>query len=98
MRIVVTRASGNLRTWRFVFDGSKGWYEEGDTPNPVNVYGRTKVDAEEHVLNHGGTVVRLACLWDVQGALSDPLSIGWRKSYAVGKRFLSSSIRNRKPT
>lgn len=34
----------------FVFDGSKGIYEENDPPNPVNYYGKTKMWAEQSVL------------------------------------------------
>jgi len=33
----------------FVFDGERGMYEEDDKPNPVNYYGRTKLEAEEAV-------------------------------------------------
>lgn len=33
----------------FVFDGEKGMYDETDEPNPVNYYGRTKLEAEEAV-------------------------------------------------
>jgi len=33
----------------FIFDGEKGMYKEMDTPNPVNYYGRTKLEAEELV-------------------------------------------------
>jgi dTDP-4-dehydrorhamnose reductase len=33
----------------FVFDGEKGMYDEDDKPNPVNYYGRTKLEAEEAV-------------------------------------------------
>ena len=33
----------------FVFDGEKGMYTENDIPNPVNYYGRTKLEAEEAV-------------------------------------------------
>jgi dTDP-4-dehydrorhamnose reductase len=44
-----------------VFDGRKGWYVETDGINPVNVYGQTKVAAEQIVLkNPQHTVVRLA--------------------------------------
>jgi dTDP-4-dehydrorhamnose reductase len=35
-----------------VFDGSKGDYVEEDAPNPLSVYGRTKVAAEEIVRAH----------------------------------------------
>ena len=43
-----------------VFDGKIGWYRETDEPNPINVYGRTKLDAERVVLqNPQHTVVRI---------------------------------------
>jgi dTDP-4-dehydrorhamnose reductase len=43
-----------------VFDGQAGWYRETDTPNPVNVYGQTKREAEQRVLqNPRHTVVRI---------------------------------------
>jgi len=43
-----------------VFDGKTGWYSEGDPPNPINVYGRTKLEAEGIVLqNPRHTVVRI---------------------------------------
>lgn len=32
-----------------VFDGARGGYTEEDTPNPINVYGRTKLEAERLV-------------------------------------------------
>lgn len=44
-----------------VFDGSKGWYVETDGVNPLNLYGRTKVEAERVVLqNPAHAVVRIA--------------------------------------
>lgn len=43
-----------------VFDGSAGWYDEKAQPNPINVYGRTKLEAERVVLqNPAHTVVRI---------------------------------------
>ena len=43
-----------------VFDGRTGWYRETDEPNPINVYGQTKLEAEQTVLqNPGHTVVRI---------------------------------------
>lgn len=43
-----------------VFDGSAGWYDESARPNPINVYGRTKLEAERMVLqNPSHTVVRI---------------------------------------
>ena len=43
-----------------VFDGKTGWYGEADEPNPINVYGQTKLEAERVVLqNPRHTVVRI---------------------------------------
>ena len=43
-----------------VFDGSAAWYDESAEPNPINVYGRTKLEAERIVLqNPGHSVVRI---------------------------------------
>jgi dTDP-4-dehydrorhamnose reductase len=43
-----------------VFDGRTGWYRETDEPNPLNIYGRTKLEAEQAVMrNPGHTVVRI---------------------------------------
>ncbi len=36
----------------FVFDGEKGMYSESDQPHPVNYYGRTKLEAEEAVMEY----------------------------------------------
>lgn len=30
-----------------VYDGSKAWWSESDTPNPINAYGRSKLEAEQ---------------------------------------------------
>lgn len=45
-----------------VFDGEKGWYSEDDTPNPLSVYARSKLEAEEAVLAlaPGASVLRVS--------------------------------------
>ncbi len=35
-----------------VFDGGRGWYRETDEANPVNVYGNTKLEAEQLILSN----------------------------------------------
>lgn len=35
-----------------VFDGVQGFYTEGDAPNPINTYGRSKLAGEELLLQH----------------------------------------------
>jgi dTDP-4-dehydrorhamnose reductase len=43
-----------------VFDGTTGWYSESDEPNPINSYGKTKLDAEHVVLqNPRHTILRI---------------------------------------
>jgi dTDP-4-dehydrorhamnose reductase len=43
-----------------VFDGRQGWYREEDAPNPINFYGKTKLEAEQVVLeNPLHTVLRI---------------------------------------
>lgn len=43
-----------------VFDGRRGWYDETDEAVPINVYGRTKLEAERVVLdNPKHSVVRI---------------------------------------
>lgn len=44
----------------YVFDGKKGLYDENDSPNPINFYGKTKLDGEKAVENSNGqwTIIR----------------------------------------
>lgn len=43
-----------------VFEGKTSWYNETDKPNPINVYGETKLEAERAVLqNSRHTAVRI---------------------------------------
>lgn len=43
-----------------VFDGKRGWYEEEDEARPINVYGKTKLEAEHTILlNPRHTAVRI---------------------------------------
>lgn len=49
-----------LNVWMFqVFDGNGSWYTESDGANPINVYGKTKREAEVLV------AVREKCLPDL---------------------------------
>ncbi len=43
-----------------VFDGRRGWYREDDEALPINIYGKTKLEAEQRVLeNPRHTAVRI---------------------------------------
>lgn len=55
-----------------VFDGTKGNYKEEDIPNPINVYGKTKLEAEQKVLSiyPNSCIVRTNIYgWNVQSKL-----------------------------
>ena len=48
----------------FVFDGTKGEpYSEGDQPNPINVYGQTKLAGEQAVQEIGGAYMIFRTSW-----------------------------------
>lgn len=48
----------------YVFDGTKGSpYQESDTPNPLNVYGRSKLEGERAIQQVGGTYLVLRTSW-----------------------------------
>ena len=43
-----------------VFEGTTGWYSETDEPKPINIYGKTKLEAEHVVLqNPRHTILRI---------------------------------------
>jgi dTDP-4-dehydrorhamnose reductase len=48
-----------------VFDGEKGNYTESDIPRPINVYGETKLSAEEKIRSIGSNyvIVRVALVY-----------------------------------
>jgi dTDP-4-dehydrorhamnose reductase len=54
----------------YVFDGVGGEYAEGDEPNPLSSYGRSKRRGEELALQNAGRcyVIRTAVLFGPQGA------------------------------
>ncbi len=68
-----------------VFDGTRGNYTELDTPNPLNVYARTKLDAERIVLlNPRHTVVRTS-LNAGTTARGDAFNEQWRAVWQRGE-------------
>lgn len=54
---ILARESAKMKTFfvylstDYVFDGRSGLKNEGDVPNPINVYGRTKLDGETAAKN-----------------------------------------------
>ncbi len=50
----------------YIFSGGEGQYAEDTTPNPLNVYGRTKLQGEEVVVGSGvdALIIRTCALYD----------------------------------
>ena len=52
----------------YVFDGAGGPYDEDDLPNPLSVYGQTKLESESLVMDtdNGGLVIRTAVFYGLE--------------------------------
>jgi dTDP-4-dehydrorhamnose reductase len=81
-----------------VFDGTKeGYYTEADKPNPIMVYGATKLEGEVHVRDAGGPHYVIRPGWMVGGGprndhkfvymILDQLAQGERTIYGVTDKF-----------
>lgn len=59
----------------YVFDGKEGPYDEDATPNPINIYGKTKLEGEKIVTSTSGanTIIRIAFPYRLSGTKSDTL-------------------------
>ena len=71
----------------YVFDGQKnGAYDENDTPSPLNVYGRSKLEGEKMVtaVSDDFTVVRTAWLYGYNGRnfIRSIIRQGWKQLQA----------------
>lgn len=68
----------------YVFDGTKGRYSEQDQPNPINYYGKTKLEAENLLKNAGipTTIARTSVIY------------GWNPSEIAGLKSSSGKSAN----
>ncbi|WP_447972560.1 SDR family oxidoreductase [Nitrospira sp. Kam-Ns4a] len=82
-----------------VFDGRKGWYDEADVVNPLNVYAETKVAAERIVLeNPRHTVIRPALVGGVSPTGDRGFNEALRRAWAAGQSVTLFTDEYRTPT
>jgi dTDP-4-dehydrorhamnose reductase len=69
----------------FVFDGEHGRQVESDSPNPINLYGRQKLEIEQYLQSTAAdwTVMRLGKVFASDGA-NAKLFIGWIQDIEAG--------------
>lgn len=62
----------------YVFDGKSGPYSESDSPHPINVYGKTKLEAEKkvHALCKNSLTIRTCVPYD-WNSKADPNFLMW---------------------
>ncbi|XP_067347760.1 methionine adenosyltransferase 2 subunit beta isoform X2 [Channa argus] len=66
----------------YVFDGRNPPYGEDDSPNPLNVYGRSKLEGERETLRHcpGAVVLRVPVLFgEVESVMESAVTSLWVK-------------------
>lgn len=70
-----------------VFDGEKSWYREEDTPGPLNLYGKTKLEGEEEVLRicSRWVIVRMALSYGATRGAGGDWTLSMRRALAAGK-------------
>ncbi|KAK2827891.1 hypothetical protein Q5P01_018925 [Channa striata] len=70
----------------YVFDGRNPPYGEDDSPNPLNVYGRSKLEGERETLRHcpGAVVLRVPVLFgEVESVMESVVTSLWTKVEAT---------------
>uniref|UniRef100_A0A4W3H966 Methionine adenosyltransferase 2 subunit beta n=1 Tax=Callorhinchus milii TaxID=7868 RepID=A0A4W3H966_CALMI len=85
----------------YVFDGTSPPYREEDTPNPLNTYGKTKLQGEQAVLqNHpGAAVLRVPVLYgDVQSLEESAVTVLFDKVQHSNKSANMDNWQQRFPT
>ena len=66
----------------FIFDGEKGNYKEEDIPNPLSIYAKSKVDAEQFLITDSYSnysIVRTIIVYGVGNKLSRTNIVCWAK-------------------
>ncbi len=85
----------------FVFDGRTGPYLEEDEPNPLSIYGHSKADAEQIVLQYSGpwSIIRTVLVYGLAADMSRSNIVLWiKKSLEEGREIRIVSDQFRTPT
>ena len=84
----------------FVFDGASGPYKETDIPNPVNYYGRTKMEAEDAVkeYEYDWAIVRTVLVYGKPGTGRENLLTLVHRSLSQQKEIQIFDDQFRTPT
>lgn len=83
----------------YVFDGAKGRYREGDVTNPINYYGKTKLEGEDVVKStcNDGIIARTSVLYGWNPA--KPNFVTWAlNELMTGNRMRIVSDQSNSPT
>ena len=85
----------------FIFDGTSGPYREGDPPNPLNFYGRSKLAAEELLLASSipWTLLRTILVYGLAENRPRPNVVLWvKESLEKGRKIRVVKDQLRMPT
>ncbi|WP_194976132.1 SDR family oxidoreductase [Aquiflexum lacus] len=85
----------------FIFDGEEGPYSEEGTPNPINYYGWTKLEAEKRIKESKikWAIVRTVLVYGIANDMSRSNIILWvKKSLEEGKNIKVVNDQWRTPT
>lgn len=66
----------------FIFDGLSGPYKENDTPNPLSIYGKSKLDSENLIVNNleDYSILRTILVYGIVKDLSRSNFVLWAKN------------------
>ncbi|XP_022625134.1 methionine adenosyltransferase 2 subunit beta isoform X1 [Seriola lalandi dorsalis] len=85
----------------YVFDGRNPPYGEDDSPNPLNVYGRSKLEGERETLRHcpGAVVLRVPVLFgEVESVTESAVTSLWLKVQEATESSTLDHCQQRFPT
>lgn len=81
-----------------VFDGTKGFYDASDRPNPINLYGKQKYEAERRILDihPAATVLRLPLLYGHTPGRNNFVT-DWIRQLSAGREIMAFTDEYRTP-